>query len=281
MPVARSPHTMPEHRHIGAATREWLVAPSACPELTALRIALCGISSAQSGFSFIRHAWEDSQILVCHDGAGEVWADGGWQPCRAGHAYLCPARSAHAYRAVGGHTWGISWAILSEPPSEMPWMSPGPPRLIMADHRSFTDAVHNLHRETLGVASHAIRGHWAALVALLATRISSEGPLEQRLDRLWEDVDQDLGREWKLSDLARCAQIGPEQLRRLCLRHHQHSPMQHVTWLRMQRAATLLSSQRAMVADVAQAVGYDNAFAFSTAFKRVLGQPPSTWRERR
>ena len=34
----------------------------------------------------------------------------------------------------------------------------------------------------------------------------------------------------------------------------------------MQRAATLLSSHRATVSDVAQAIGYDNAFAFSTAF---------------
>jgi AraC-like DNA-binding protein/mannose-6-phosphate isomerase-like protein (cupin superfamily) len=269
---------MPEHHHIGATTREWLVAQSACPELAALRIELCGISAAQSGFSFIRHAWACSQILVCHEGEGEVWVDGGWQPCRGGHAYLCPAGTAHAYRAVGGHIWGITWAILIEPPDQTPWLAHGPPRLSTVDQRGFADAVRNLHRETVGLASHSIRGHWAALVALLATRISSEGPLEQRLDRVWEEVDQDLARDWTLSDLARAAQVGPEQLRRLCLRHHQRSPVQQVTWLRMQRAATLLASQRATVADVAQAVGYDNAFAFSTAFKRVLGQPPSAWR---
>lgn len=276
--MAHSPADLPEHHQIGGATREWLVAPAICPELPALRISLCGISAAQSGFSFVRHAWENSQILVCHEGEGEVWADGGWQPCRTGRAYVCPARSAHAYRAVGGHGWGVTWAILVEPAGQVPLIPPGPPQVIAADHRGFTDAVRNLHREALGAAGHAVRGRWADLVALLAARISGESPVEHRLNRLWEDVDQDLARPWTLGDLARLAELGPEQLRRLCLRHHQRSPVQQVTWLRMQRAATLLSSRRATVADVAQAVGYDNAFAFSTAFKRVLGKSPSTWR---
>lgn len=189
-------------------------------------------------------------------------------------AYVRPAGAAHAYQAVGGHTWGVAWAIFIESSAHTPNVRSGPPRLIAADPRGFTDAIHNLHRETLGVAEHAIRSQWAALVALLATRISNEGVLEQRLDRLWEDVDQDLARDWTLSDLARSAQVGPEQLRRLCLRHHQRSPVQQVTWLGIQRAATLLFSQRATVAEVAQAVGYENSFSFSTAFKRVLGHPP-------
>ena len=67
--MIRSPTTLPEHQQIGAATRELLVVPTVCPELRALRIAACGISDAQSGFSFIRHAWEHSQLLVCHEGA--------------------------------------------------------------------------------------------------------------------------------------------------------------------------------------------------------------------
>ena len=277
--MIRSPTTLPEHQQIGAATRELLVVPTVCPELRALRIAACGISDAQSGFSFIRHAWEHSQLLVCHEGAGEVWVDGGWQPCVAGQTYLSPSRIAHAYHATARSTWGVTWAILLEPVDQTPLIAAAAPRLVTADPRGFSDAVRNLHREALGPAIPTVRGHWAALVALHAARICGEGSGAQRLHRLWEDVDQDLARHWTLSDLARLADLSPEQLRRSCLRHNQRSPMQHVTWLRMQRAATLLSSHRMSVVAVATAVGYDNPFAFSTAFKRVVGQPPSVARD--
>ena len=52
-----------------------------------------------------------------------------------------------------------------------------------------------------------------------------------------------------------------------------------VTWLRLQRATTLLGAARGSIGDIAAAVGYDNAFAFSTAFKRLHGLPPSVWRK--
>ncbi|MBB4929608.1 AraC-like DNA-binding protein [Lipingzhangella halophila] len=43
-------------------------------------------------------------------------------------------------------------------------------------------------------------------------------------------------------------------------------------------AADLLRDTEATVATVARQVGYEDAFAFSVAFKRVRGRSPSTWR---
>jgi AraC-like DNA-binding protein len=47
---------------------------------------------------------------------------------------------------------------------------------------------------------------------------------------------------------------------------------------RMTLAADRLRSTDATVAAVAREVGYDNVFAFSTAFKRTHGQSPTDWR---
>jgi AraC-like DNA-binding protein len=46
----------------------------------------------------------------------------------------------------------------------------------------------------------------------------------------------------------------------------------------MTLAADLLRDTEDTVAAVARAVGYDDPFAFSVAFKRVRGASPSDWR---
>ncbi|MEU3498918.1 AraC family transcriptional regulator [Kitasatospora cineracea] len=57
-------------------------------------------------------------------------------------------------------------------------------------------------------------------------------------------------------------------------------PLAHLTAWRMVLAADLLRDTEATVAAVARQVGYRDAFAFSTAFKRARGLTPSDWRVR-
>jgi AraC-like DNA-binding protein len=58
------------------------------------------------------------------------------------------------------------------------------------------------------------------------------------------------------------------------------APMQYLTRGRMQLAATLLRSRDMGVFEVAMEVGYASEAAFSRAFKKVVGLPPSAWRGR-
>jgi AraC-like DNA-binding protein len=50
--------------------------------------------------------------------------------------------------------------------------------------------------------------------------------------------------------------------------------MEHLTWLRMKRAAFLLERTNQKILTIAEEMGYQNAFAFSSAFKRVMGAAP-------
>lgn len=52
-------------------------------------------------------------------------------------------------------------------------------------------------------------------------------------------------------------------------------PLLYLTEWRMTIAADLLRTPGAIVAAVARRVGYADGFAFSNAFKRVRGMPPS------
>ncbi|GAB3882794.1 AraC family transcriptional regulator [Microbispora bryophytorum subsp. camponoti] len=57
-------------------------------------------------------------------------------------------------------------------------------------------------------------------------------------------------------------------------------PLTYLTGWRMALGADLLSDTDATVAAVAREVGYEDAFAFSVAFKRAHGASPSAWRRR-
>jgi transcriptional regulator GlxA family with amidase domain len=56
--------------------------------------------------------------------------------------------------------------------------------------------------------------------------------------------------------------------------------MHHVTWLRMRKAAELLSTTNLKVETISHEVGYMNPFVFSNTFKQWIGWRPSEHRSR-
>ena len=58
------------------------------------------------------------------------------------------------------------------------------------------------------------------------------------------------------------------------------APMQYLANWRIQVAASMLRDTACTVAAVAEHVGYDSQAAFARAFKRVLGQAPTVWRQK-
>jgi len=55
-------------------------------------------------------------------------------------------------------------------------------------------------------------------------------------------------------------------------------PMHYIAKWRMQVASELLIGSNATLASIAADIGYESDAAFSRAFKRLFGVPPSAWR---
>jgi AraC-like DNA-binding protein len=258
--------------HIGRLTRELLIHPEDCPVLRRHQITLAGISYATTGFRFVRHHPGVGQLIVCFRGKGRVWVDGKWKTCSAGTAYLTPHDQFHAYES--GPRWEIGW-ITYRPMAFVPTVST--PKLIETDPRPLEHILRGFHHEISSDREAILLESWSLLLIHHAGRIVFPDH-SSRLWRLWQTVQADLAAEWNLERLAHQAALGPENLRRICLRETGCSPMQHLTRLRMQYAASLLTTSR-KIQEVANLAGYTNAFAFSTAFKRVMKQSPSRFRE--
>ena len=152
------------------------------------------------------------------------------------------------------------------------------PVLATCDARPLHDAVQGLYRECVGPNDPALVHHWSELAHLPGLRAVRPYSTDERLWRLWEKIDADLGHHWTLGELAGLSSMSNENLLRLCQKQLGHSPLEHVTWLRMRRAASLLTGSERRIDAIATAVGYENAFAFSTAFKRHMKKTPSAYR---
>jgi AraC-like DNA-binding protein len=86
---------------------------------------------------------------------------------------------------------------------------------------------------------------------------------------------------WTLESLAHEVGLSRSALAERFTQFVGQPPMQYLTNWRMQIAANQLLGSTDSVATIAERVGYESEAAFSRAFKKSVGAPPSQWRKRR
>lgn len=89
------------------------------------------------------------------------------------------------------------------------------------------------------------------------------------------------GQKWSVGLLAREARVSDSLLDERFREVLGLAPIRYLAGWRMHLAEDLLRSSDLPVVAVARRVGYDSEEAFSRAFKRAHGQPPSSWRVQR
>lgn len=269
--------TIREIQQIGAGTSERICQRPLFEDIPGPAIHLAGVSVANRHFRFARSNWSYAQVLACYDGMGEVLVAGQWRRCGSGQAYITPAHVPHAYHALPDKPWRICWVLASpDYPYHHAWGDT--PTLRNVDPRPLRDSILNLHREAGGPNDPVLTRAWADMIRLQMLQLANPHQSDQ-LWPVWDEVLSDLARPWTLTSLASILSISTEHLRRLCVRQLHRSPMEHVTHLRMVRAATLLIGSDEKIESIAAMTGYTNRFAFSTAFSRYYGTSPAHYRE--
>jgi AraC-like DNA-binding protein len=284
---------MPEEKHlIGEETessvvrastrdaREWLQSAPVCPALDAHQIAHCGTMVARAPYEMMRVRQSGVYFLACVEGEGRVLVDGRWQRCAAGMAVALPAFMANAFRAVKGKDWRCVWVRYLQPRGQMPLLSSSSPVMAAYDGWALYHSVSGLRAEVIGAATPSALFHWVELIHGAVLSFATPWRQDDRLWRLWDEVAADVGADWTLPKLAEAVHMSPEHLRRLCRAALGRSPMQHVIWLRMRKAAELLATSDAKLETISKEVGYQNPFVFSNTFKKWIGWRPSEHRAR-
>ena len=93
-------------------------------------------------------------------------------------------------------------------------------------------------------------------------------------------VETEYGSDLSLDEIARRVASSRRQLQRSYAEIGDTTFREHLTSVRMERAAELLASRGLTVREVAQRVGYRQPAQFAKAFRRHLGVAPSDYRAR-
>jgi len=258
--------------------REWLVDTPICNSLNDYRIAHCGIAEATHPFEIVRMNLSGTFFFACLEGEGHVLVDGEWRSVGAGQACLQPPFIPNALKAQKRKKWKLCWVRYQPAPQKQSVLSLHAPALGMFDAAPLHFAIEGLHSEASQRASIHMLRKWAELVHSYVQSFSQPFHGDKRLMAVWQAVENRLDEDWSLARLAQIACVSKEHLRRLCASTLGRSPIQHVTFLRMQHAAELLATTDHKIAQIANRVGYVNQFAFSDTFQRWLGCRPSTYR---
>ncbi len=265
----------------GRRTRRWSLDARACPELALHRIAWLGIDTVFAPYRRVRLAPSGSFLLACLEGEGRIWLEGRWERVSAGAICLAPPRALNAFHALPRRAWRFAWVRYEEPPATIPLVGTNSPLRLRRGAEALGRPLAGLQTEWEGPREAALVHHWISLIHGTALRLASPWRTSSRIAELWAKVEGDLARDWKLSTLAGECALSAEHLRRLCRRELGRSPMEHVTYMRIQRAKELLEARDEKLDAIAPCVGYHSALVFSRAFARCVGMTPSQYRERR
>lgn len=171
-----------------------------------------------------------------------------------------------------------AWHVL--PGHSLPALSPLPLTLGLLDRE--------LHADAPGHAS-AAHGLLDALIAFTLREVIhrtqpdhpswSHAINDRAIREALTLMHQDLPHGWTLDTLGHQVGLSRSALAERFRDALGDTPLNHLRTLRMQKAMQLLCETTQNLEQIAQAVGYRDAFGFSKVFKRTTGQSPRQFRE--
>lgn len=109
------------------------------------------------------------------------------------------------------------------------------------------------------------------------------GPLKglahPNISRVINEIHKDIKRNWSVADLAKIYGASRSSFAASFKSTVGLSPMEYLQRWRMVHAKEALKTSQMRVSEIAYLVGYESVTAFSTAFLKVVGQGPKSFRE--
>ncbi len=258
----------------------WRLEASDCPLLERMRISHVGIDDAAVPYRRVRLRPSGSFVLACVSGQGQTWLEGNWQKLTPDMVSMAPPRVLNAFYAVEHHRLHVAWIRYEEPPEIRPIVGSNSPVMSRTGGIALAHAIGGLRMEWEGHRDSQVLNAWLDVIGRLCGRLSQPWRGNDRLRELWEEVENQPAAPWCLRDLAGRVHMSEEYLRRICLKELGRTPVQHLTYIRMQKAQHLLETTNDKLEAIAAETGYDSAMVFSRAFKRCIGVTPSDYRAR-
>lgn len=251
-------------------------------------VAEAGISDLYPGYDLGRTDPRYHLLVYTVLGTGKFLRPTYTQAVSVGELLIVPAHVAFGYRPHRGR-WRFLWFHLHQ---REPWcrVESGEATIRKTNLTKLLESVtEGFLRESRrhDPTSRRAAELYGELIALYIVRELggqtdvADHSVSQQLYNLWDTVAENLKHEWTVEELAHIMGVSAPHFYRICAALGGVSPIKMITRLRMERAQELLIMHDSPVRVIADMVGYDNVFAFFTAFRRFSGVTPKQFRTRR
>lgn len=157
-------------------------------------------------------------------------------------------------------------------------------------HANSHDLRETMMNEMLYIAQHGdmapfhLIGHLylfldAMTRSVSSIRLSGSGKLQDfYIHEAINFIEQNFQNNISVEDIADTCGLNRSYFGKIFKKSVGRTPQEFLLNYRMTKAAELLKLTKLSIGDISKAVGYDNPFHFSRAFKHVYGMPPREWR---
>ncbi|MBU2515263.1 AraC family transcriptional regulator [bacterium] len=248
-------------------------------------ILISGISSLCSGYLISRKSQDFHTIIFTTKGKGEITANQRKYIIQEGDLLIIPAYLQNRYK-ISGKNWDIVWFHLDDC---LQWHHLRGNRVVVHQYtsiQSLTDAMQGFLKESVSKVAESdnlVRIYAELIFLHLKRELSKNLKIKSDTNRLklsetFAHANKHLDRKWNCETLAKLLSVSPSYFSRLTKEAYGTSPIKLLTQFRMERAALLLKTTDYPIYTIALQIGYEDEFAFSTAFKRQTGISPSHYR---
>jgi len=227
---------------------------------------------------------------ICNAGTCEHGQPGGIRfTMSAGDVLVIRPGVSQQWITKGGEDWQVVSCIFNPRPHWLPWLelpqvAPGFLRLRLSG-RDWREARRYFERacsasssgqeEAQDLTAHAVEG---ALLICMRALLKKVDDCDSRVRLALELQTADFSRALGMAELARRCGLSIPHLQRLYRAQIGSTPAAYLERMRHQRASQLLRLTDLPVKAVSRSVGFKDQQYFSSWFKRISGESPSTHR---
>ncbi len=233
---------------------------------------------------------QDHVIIYCVDGFGWLELDGRHWSVKKGDVFMCPPDIPHSYGADGKAPWTKYWIHFrgknSNAYMDMLGLTLASPVLHIGDNAkilSWLQDIFNVlktgytHSNLLFATSYLmnILSYMNSMTLNKGFNKAEDINVEKIISYMLDNADGNLS----LDQLSHFSGVSKYYFVRLFREKTGYTPVDYFIRLKIQKACELLESSPAKINNISAALGFNNPYYFSIAFKRIMGQAPQYYRQ--
>lgn len=223
-------------------------------------------------------------IIYCHQGGGWFQLEGKQkQQVKAEQYFVIPAKQGYSYGTDIKDSWSISWIHFSGTKAAefFNYLTGGEGGKVFSGENFNTGIIQEIALDlklspSFANASRGSLELWKLFGKAIFPNASEKNKnIENSVQYMHDNLKKDLS----LKEIAEKSGFSTSRFSLLFKRHYQSSPIDYFIKLRMQRACQYLKTSPMKVREVAEQLGYDDAYYFTRLFTRVVGMSPRQYRK--